>query len=85
MKGKEVCRTHGGLSTGPKTKEGRARCAAAKAVHGRETREKRAYRSTKMAELYELEMLGRKIGLISGPKTPGRKPKGWQSPEKILD
>ncbi len=74
MKGKEVCRTHGGLSTGPKTKEGRARCAAAKTVHGRETRQKRAYRSTKMAELYELEMLGRKIGLISGPKTPGRKP-----------
>ena len=36
MKGKEVCRTHGGLSTGPKTKEGRARCAAAKTVHGRE-------------------------------------------------
>ena len=32
-------------------------------------------RSTKIAELYELEMLGRKIGLISGPKTPGRKPK----------
>jgi hypothetical protein len=38
-----------------------------------------------MADLYELEMLGRKIGLISGPKTPGRKPKDWQSPEKILD
>jgi hypothetical protein len=43
-------------------------------VHGRETRQKRAYRSTKMAELYELETLGRKIGLISGPKTAGRKP-----------
>jgi len=27
-----------------------------------------------MAELYELEMLGRKIGLIRGPKTAGRKP-----------
>ena len=74
LKGKEVCRTHGGLSTGPKTKEGRARCAAAKTIHGRETRQKRADRSTKMAELYELEMLGRKIGLIRGPKTLGRKP-----------
>ena len=74
MKGKEVCRTHGGLSTGPKTKEGRARCAAAKTIHGRETREKRAYRSTKMAELYELEMLGRKIGMIVGPKSRGRPP-----------
>ena len=42
--------------------------------YSRETRQKRAYRSTKMAELYELETLGRKIGLISGPKTAGRKP-----------
>jgi hypothetical protein len=63
-----------GLSRGPLTEEGRAKCAAAKTIHGRETRQKRAYRSTKMAELYELEMLGRKIGLISGPKTAGRKP-----------
>ena len=74
MKGKEVCRTHGALSRGPVTAEGRARCAAAKTIHGRETRQKRAYISTKMAELYELETLGRKIGLISGPKTAGRKP-----------
>ena len=75
MKGKEVCRTHGGLSTGPKTKEGRARCAAAKTIHGRETRQKRADRRAKMAELYALEVLGRNIGLITGPKTPGRKPR----------
>ena len=68
-----VCKYHG-YGGGPKTKSGRERCAAAKTIHGRETRQKQAYRSTKMAELYELEMLGRKIGLISGPKTPGRKP-----------
>jgi len=70
---KSVCRFHG-YGGGPATAEGRARCAAAKTIHGRETREKRAYRSSKMAELYELEMLGRKIGLITGPKTSGRKP-----------
>ena len=69
-----VCKYHG-YGGGPKTKSGRERCAAAKTVHGRETRQKRAYRSAKMAELYELETLGRKIGLISGPKTAGRKPK----------
>mgnify|MGYP001266912668 CR=1 FL=1 len=40
----------------------------------RKTRKKRADRSDKMAELYALEMLGRKIGLITGPKTSGRKP-----------
>ena len=54
--------------------EGRARCAAAKTAHGRETRQKRAYTSTKMTELYDVEMLGRKVGLISGPKPAGRKP-----------
>ena len=74
MKGKEVCRTHGGLSRGTVTKAGRAKCAAAKTVHGRETRQKRAYTSTKMTELYDVEMLGRKVGLISGPKPAGRKP-----------
>ena len=78
MKGKEVCRTHGGLSTGPKTKEGKAKCAAAKTVHGNETRAKRAEYKAQMAELYELEVLGREIGLISGPKTAGRKPKNTQ-------
>ena len=74
MKGKEVCRTHGGLSTGARTEEGKAKCAAAKTVHGNETRAKRAEYKAQMAELYELEVLGRKIGLISGPKTAGRKP-----------
>ena len=31
----------------------------------------RQVRSEKMAELYALEMLGRKIGLITGPKARG--------------
>jgi hypothetical protein len=56
-----------------KQAERQANRAAAKTVHGRETRQKRAYISTKMAELYELEMLGGKIGLIRGAKTAGRK------------
>ena len=41
MRGKDKCRVHGGLSRGPITDDGRARCAAAKTVHGRETRAKR--------------------------------------------
>ena len=41
MRGKDKCRVHGGLSRGPITADGRARCAAAKTVHGRETRAKR--------------------------------------------
>lgn len=54
VRGKRVCRFHGGKSTGPKTKEGRKRCGTAKTVHGGETRAIRAARPAKMAELKEL-------------------------------
>jgi hypothetical protein len=76
MKGKLVCRAHGGLSKGPKTEQGRKRCAAAKTVHGNETRAKRAERSRKSAELHELVDLGNAVGLFE-PKAVlrGRKPK----------
>ena len=75
MKGKRVCRTHGGLSTGPKTAEGRARCAQAKTIHGEQTRALRVERSKKLSELRELETLGYAIGMFKGPRTVGRKPK----------
>ena len=55
VRGKTVCRTHGGASTGPKTQQGRARCAQAKTVHGWETREIRRKRADKLRELRELE------------------------------
>ena len=59
VKGKGVCRFHGGKSTGPKADEGRKRCGIAKTVHGGETRAIRAKRAQKMAELKELvKMLG---------------------------
>jgi hypothetical protein len=45
MAGKWVCGLHGGLSTGPRTPDGRARCAAARTKHGRETRAIRSQRS----------------------------------------
>ena len=51
IKGKRVCRFHGGKSTGPMSEEGRKRCGIAKTVHGGETRAIRAARPTKMAEL----------------------------------
>ena len=38
MRGKRVCKYHGGLSTGPRTELGRQICAAARTVHGKETR-----------------------------------------------
>ena len=72
--GTTVCRFHG-HGGGPKTEEGRQRCAEAKTVHGNETRQKRAEHSNKVKELFELEMLGRELGLIVGPKSSGRKPR----------
>src|SRR5215510_13474365 len=43
------CRFHGGLSTGPRTPEGRARIAEARTIHGRYSAkakaEQRAYRA----------------------------------------
>jgi hypothetical protein len=75
LKGKTKCRFHGGASTGPKTEEGRKRCAEAKTVHGNETRALRNERRLAASRLLELETLARKIGMISGPRTAGRKPK----------
>ena len=68
------CRFHGGASTGPKTDAGRERCAEAKTVHGRETRKTRSERKLAMKNLADLEALARTLGMITGPKTRGRKP-----------
>jgi hypothetical protein len=38
VKGKTKCRFHGGRSTGPRTELGRQICAAAKTVHGKDSR-----------------------------------------------
>ena len=74
-KSKSRCRFHGGRKfSGPKTREGRLRCAAAKTIHGRETREARNERSLASARLAVLESVGFAIGLMSGGKTRGRRP-----------
>ena len=62
-------------STGPKTEAGRQRCAEAKTIHGRETREARTERSLASARLATLENLGFLLGIMRGPRTRGRKPK----------
>lgn len=51
VRDKQVCRIHGGVSTGPRTEQGRKRCAAAKSVHGLETRELRKKRAEKFREM----------------------------------
>ena len=75
IKGKRVCKWHGGRSTGPKTESGRQRCAQAKTIHGRETRKARTERSLASARLAVLEAVGFSIGLMSGGRSRGVKPK----------
>lgn len=72
--GKRVCKTHGGRSTGAKTEQGRKRCAEAKTIHGFETRKARTERTEGMRRLRFLEELGHALGIMSGPRTRGRKP-----------
>ena len=74
-KNKTRCRFHGGRKfSGPKTIEGQRRCAAAKTVHGYETRDTRNERSLASARLALLESIGFSIGLLKGTRTRGRKP-----------
>lgn len=73
-KGKTKCRYHGGASTGPKTPEGRQRCAEAKTIHGNEKREARSKRSLGSARLAVLESVGVALNMFTGSRTRGPKP-----------
>ena len=73
-KGKTKCRFHGGVSSGPKTPEGRQRCGEVKTIHGNETRKARTERSLASARLAVLETVGFGLGLMEGNRTRGRRP-----------
>jgi hypothetical protein len=89
LRGKNVCRTHGGASTGPKTAQGRQRCAEAKTIHGKDTRAKRARNAVSTTKLLLLRDLGQKLGMF-GPEPigwPGRRPKLYEEglePEQLI-
>lgn len=72
--GKTKCRFHGGKSTGPKTPEGRQRCAQARTTHGQETTSMRIERRLASARLAVLESVGFGLGMMTGIRTPGRRP-----------
>ncbi len=61
MRGKTVCRSHGGASTGPRTAVGRLWCVDMKTVHDRECRQTREVRAEKLREL-KAQMI--KLGMI---------------------
>ena len=76
LRGQATCYAHSGRPMGPKTSVGRGRCAKTKTIHGRETRQRRIERSMGMRRLRELEDLGHLLGIMTGARTPGRKPTG---------
>ena len=74
MKNKRVCRTHGALSRGATTEEGKARSVAARTKTGNETRKARIERRLALARLAVLEEIGFSTGLMSGKRSRGRHP-----------
>ena len=75
----DKCKWHGGRSTGPKTEQGRQRCAEAKAIHGKDTRAKRALNAVSATRLLLLRDLGIKLGMFGDQPTgwQGRRPRGY--------
>ena len=69
--GMSVCRYHGARR--PATVKRGANHPQYR--HGGETLEVKAERSRRLAELWELEALSFALGLASGPRWRGRKPK----------
>ena len=65
-KGKRRCRLYGGLSTGPKTAEGKARIAKAQLKHGRyvDWRERRAKEKACFRQIRMVMRQAREAGLI---------------------
>ncbi|MEC7369605.1 MAG: HGGxSTG domain-containing protein [Pseudomonadota bacterium] len=66
LAGKNRCRLHGGLSTGPRTREGKARIAAAQLKHGRYVnwRERREKEKAYYKQIRLVMRQARKAGLI---------------------
>ena len=67
LAGKRRCRLHGGLSTGPKTAEGKARISAAQYKHGRYVnyRAKRQLEKYFFAQIRHLRAEARSAGIYA--------------------
>ena len=84
LKNKSVCAFHGGKSTGPKTEAGKQRIVQAHWLHGRETQVSRLDYSDATTYLRELEDVAWALGMMTGTRTRGPKPKNYQ-PVKTLE
>ena len=78
MKGKRVCATHGGKSTGPKTEQGKANSAKANLKNGKYTKQAQTEHSEASAQLSQLEDAMYLLGLSNAPRCTGRKARGYR-------
>jgi len=75
VKGKSVCRMHGGKSTGPRTEEGLLRSGRARLTHGTQSRQVRLEHKKAMLAMRAIEEGALFHGIPWGPRIRGRKPK----------
>ena len=78
MKGKRVCATHGGKSTGPRTEQGKANSAKANLKQGGYTKQAQTEHSEASAQLSQLEDAIYLLGMSDAPRSKGRKAKGYR-------
>ena len=64
MRQKAVCHVHGGKSTGPKTREGKAAVVAVHLKHGRRAKDYTDMQRAERGRVRALEVIGRATGLI---------------------
>ena len=85
MKGKRVCRTHGGKSTGPRTEQGKANSAKANLKHGKYTKLAQTEHSEASAQLSQLEDAMYLLGMSNAPRCTGRKASAYCKLESLDD
>lgn len=74
VKGKSVCRMHGGKSTGPRTEGGLLRSRRARLIHETQTQKVRLAHKKAILAIRALEESATLNGIPWGPRLAGRKP-----------
>lgn len=85
MKGKRVCRAHGGLSKGAKTIEGKERSRQANLKSGEYTQESMLQRRRTQLQLAYLEDIAVLMHMTTDSRTKGPKPKGYTKLSSLPD
>ncbi len=79
---KTECKTQGLLTAkwnGPRTAEGRQRIAQAQLKHGAYSKANLEAKHSESIQLRQLEDIAIVIGMITGPRTRGCKPRGYKA------